>query len=423
MHGPEKNGVMNGYISQQGRSLIGAVAAHVIACVLFPAALSAEIGPQMRARINVPVLNVRSEASLHGSVIGTVKQNELVRILKRSENRTYVDNVSSYWYQIRFGDKEGWVFGAFLNLNVEKGYIWRNQYLPRSAGIVVTSEGSALISAGNEFIVTSGPGSNLTTIAPRALGNTIGRINKMIVSGPVIWLAAGGSMGGSTGGGIWKTTNNGRSWAQYTTAQGLASNDVNTLVLDKEMLWAGTVRGLSVSKDQGKTWKRYGPEDPALVVTALAVAGNRVFVGTPNGLYILDEKSGCLFGGEAKSWVRIGKGQPNLGEEILSLHLTPAGKLYVGTNAGLALIDVNKTEQWSAIGGETRVNAVIVDNANRILVATNNGLNISTDNGDSWSSHTRKSGLAGEAILDVGVSASSGIVWVVIRNHGFAYSE
>ncbi|MBN1798721.1 MAG: SH3 domain-containing protein [Spirochaetales bacterium] len=59
-------------------------------------------------------LRIRNQASLDGEVIGAIPYAEKVMLLYEEEQIETIDNTKGKWSKIRWQEKEGWVFGGFL---------------------------------------------------------------------------------------------------------------------------------------------------------------------------------------------------------------------------------------------------------------------------------------------------------------------
>jgi photosystem II stability/assembly factor-like uncharacterized protein len=89
----------------------------------------------------------------------------------------------------------------------------------------------------------------------------------------------GALFAGTFGNGIYSSTNGGAHW--IATSAGLSDSTVYSLSIDPTgPIYAGTLTGLFLSNDSGKTWAR-APEFPMINATVVtAVAGGEVYVGT-----------------------------------------------------------------------------------------------------------------------------------------------
>jgi len=59
-------------------------------------------------------LRIRDEANLDGNVIGVIPYAEKIMLLYEEERIETIDNTTGKWSKIRWQEKEGWVFGGFL---------------------------------------------------------------------------------------------------------------------------------------------------------------------------------------------------------------------------------------------------------------------------------------------------------------------
>jgi hypothetical protein len=59
-------------------------------------------------------LRIRDKAGLDGNVIGAIPYGEKVILLDEEDKVEEIDGTKGSWSRIRWQDKEGWVFGGFL---------------------------------------------------------------------------------------------------------------------------------------------------------------------------------------------------------------------------------------------------------------------------------------------------------------------
>jgi uncharacterized protein YgiM (DUF1202 family) len=62
-------------------------------------------------------VNMRVAPDLKAVRIKQLKTNDTCVILEKGKQET-VDEMTDFWYKIRFKNKEGWVYGAFTSLKV-----------------------------------------------------------------------------------------------------------------------------------------------------------------------------------------------------------------------------------------------------------------------------------------------------------------
>lgn len=375
-----------------------------------------------QAKITASVLNVRNIASQGGSVVDSLKRGDLVQVAERSINTAEVDGINDYWYKVALPKgKAGWVFGAYITfeLNLEHGLRWKT-INPASnetfTGIVISPDGAVMAGTNRGNVYSSrDKGKTWKKVIPQALGNTIENIKKIVLYKKDLWIASNGNQGG----GVWKSSNNGASWSQYTTAQGLSSNVVNDLHISADgKIWAATTKGIDISENNGSTWKQYGSnkglEGEILCLTS---AKGRLIVGTTKGLFTIEKKS-SLIGNDKDVFVRL---SDNINNRVESIHYSE-NTLFAGTDSGLLKGNVDKLTEWIQVGGSTKVQSIFIDERKRIIVATVNGLNISLDNGDSWVTYKKEHGLGSNNIGNITVDNNQ-IIWLTLGASGLAYHE
>ncbi|EMY77800.1 SH3 domain protein [Leptospira weilii serovar Ranarum str. ICFT] len=400
----------------------------VLGFFLIVSALSADTGFQPgQAKVTAGILNVRNIAASGGDVITTLKRGEVLNVVDRSTNESTEDGVTDFWYKVNLPKKKsGWVFGGFISfeMNVEGGLRWKTVNPgggQKFTGIVVSNNGDIVAATNNGSIfISTDKGKSWKKLVPQALGTSIGKVNKLILVNKEIWVAASGE----NGGGVWKTANTGKSWAQFSTAQGLSSNDVYDLAFQKDgSIITATEKGMSQTKDGGQTWtSNVNGEELNMKILSIAVSQDgKVFAGTTNGLYAFIESSG-VFGGAKFSWNRIGKGESNMGDSIYSVGVTPSGEIFAGTELGVSKSNTKDLKKWAGVGGKSVVNAIYMDSS-RILIGTDNGLNISTDNGLSWVTYKKENGIASNRVDAISVNPVDKTIWTLSGAEGLSYHE
>jgi tetratricopeptide (TPR) repeat protein len=178
----------------------------------------------------------------------------------------------------------------------------------------------------------------------------------------------------------------------YDRHTGLKDERIRAIGEDGEGgIWVGTAAGLSRYHD-GR-WDLLEENEVLGLgeITALAAAGESLWVGTPSGLWLHDESE----------WVRVSSpGAP--GEEwIMSLLLEPSGSLWVGTERGVYHKD---GEEWTRydessglIGGS--VAAIYRDGGGVLWFGTDAG--VVKHDGSRWSAFSEADGLHANVITDI----------------------
>jgi photosystem II stability/assembly factor-like uncharacterized protein len=202
---------------------------------------------------------------------------------------------------------------------------------------------------------------------------------------------------GATGGGVWKTSDAGRSWSNVSDGFfGGSIGDVAVAASDPNVIYAGTgeatVRGnvsegdgMWRSTDAGKTWKRAGlpdsrhitrirvhPRNPDLVYAA--VLGHLFGHNAERGVYRSSDGGG--------TWKRVLYVDDAVGAFDLAMDPTNPRVLYASTWR------IRRTPYGLESGG------------------SGSGLWKSTDGGDSWTDLSRNPGLPAGTLGVIGVSVS-----------------
>lgn len=77
------------------------------------------VGCEPAARPNEYVsateLRLRAEPSQKGSTLEVLKFGAEVEVLSVSAENETINGITAPWKQVRYGDKEGWVFGGYLS--------------------------------------------------------------------------------------------------------------------------------------------------------------------------------------------------------------------------------------------------------------------------------------------------------------------
>jgi ligand-binding sensor domain-containing protein len=217
------------------------------------------------------------------------------------------------------------VEGVVWSLAVHQGDLYAGTFagvrkLDGAASISVsTDDGRALASVGGELLIGSS-GHGLTQLgAPLPVGPPVSHVqdfdqDRCVASSEGLWIRAG------------------QRWIA-TLNQGLPSGDVTDLLRVDDQLYVSTFdKGVFINR--GGQWAPIEDPDDLIdpQVNALAPAGHgRVWVATARGLHRVGN-------GQVETWTSK-RGLPNAA--VLSLAVSSAGELLVGTHAGVAIIDAN----------------------------------------------------------------------------------
>ncbi len=193
---------------------------------------------------------------------------------------------------------------------------------------------------------------------------------------------------GTIGGGIYRSTDGGISWASSNGA--MASTYALSLVAIGRNIFAGsgTGEGISVSTDDGVTWRTDNnglPPSPygfqTGVIRALIVSGTHIFAGIndPNAVVYCSTDSGI-------SWNFAGSG---ITSGSISAFATASGGndsiIVAGTNDGVFLsTDFGST--WESAGLKSEPIRCLALYGNNLFAASYyDGIFVTSDNGATWS--------------------------------------
>jgi hypothetical protein len=223
----------------------------------------------------------------------------------------------------------------------------------------------------NQWIQTNGPyGGNVRTFA---------------VSGTNLFA-------GTSGGGVFLSTNNGTSWTAVNT--GLTNNNINALVVSGNNVFAGTwFGGVYLSTNNGTSWTAVNSGLTNTYVWSLAVSGTNLFVGTLGGVF-LSTNNGT-------NWIATG-----LTNTEVNTFAVSGKNIFAGTSSDSVFLSTNNGTSWTVASTgmtTTGVFALAVSGANLFAGTYGGGVFLSTNNGTSW--NEVNSGLTNTSVIAL---ASSG---------------
>ncbi len=238
----------------------------------------------------------------------------------------------------------------------------------------------------------------------------------VLIDGVRVW-------GGSAGGGISVSVDNGATWTTYTATNGVGDVQPNRAGVDwnlqgsinaydvdvySSIIWAAcTPGGLSKSTDNGASWTTFTPENTAGKIPdtncqAVLAGADGVFVGTASGM--AKSTTGL-------TWDRVAA----LDGKNVRCIIQDGDTVYVGTTNGL-YISRDKGTNWPVLRtvgnglGSDSVNGVAAQ-GDTVWVATNNGVARSTNGGASFTNYL--AGLPDVYVYDVAITMDT--VWIATR--------
>jgi len=205
----------------------------------------------------------------------------------------------------------------------------------------------------------------------------------------------------------------GKSFINFTTEDGLASNWVNTIYCDDDgCLWFGTDDG-GVSRYDGKSFISFTKKDGLADSNVQAIyqtPDGVMWFGTTNGLSQYDEKVGK--GGFTTFTTQDGL----VHNHILAIHQDKSGVLWFGTAGGISQYDGNKFVNFTTRDGlpNNKVSAVIDDEDGTLWFGigsrTSGDGGVCRYDGKGFITFTIQDGLVYNQIMAIYRDAS-GILW------------
>jgi hypothetical protein len=233
-------------------------------------------------------------------------------------------------------------------------------------------------------------------------------------------------------------------WRQFTTKEGLASDDVYAVAVDAAgRVWAGTIdQGVSVYN--GQEWQTFGVYDGCAGERVFGLAADPdpargiVWIATDHGLTSWTPTPDGK--GAWRTWTQA-DGLP--ASQVYAVAVGPAGRVWIGTEYdGLAWSDP-PYDRWQCVRAEVErsgdatdasgvgekgapglpsnlINAVRVLADGTVVASTDFGLGISRDGGRTW---TAWQGLAKKPYENYArglAEDGAGGLWIATRHKGLA---
>ncbi|MCF6766589.1 hypothetical protein L3V82_12495 [Thiotrichales bacterium 19S3-7] len=200
----------------------------------------------------------------------------------------------------------------------------------------------------------------------------------------------------------------------YTgNTNGISSNQVTSVFADGNHLYVGSVAGLDISTDNGKSWVYKGKNEglASYYVTQVVAADQHIYAGIyAKGLSISDD-SGA-------SWHTVNHSNGLSGSDDVIYSLFAQGnKVYVGTYKGGLSFSSDNGNTWQHFLDNKTIYAIFAM-SNSIYVGTEEGVYISVDSGKSWTLKTN--GLDAQTVTSIYVSL--GNIYAGLANGNVAVS-
>ena len=73
------------------------------------------ISPGEYYMLDYPV-NIRAQPDINSNIIGKLNLHDKIEIIENTGNLQSIDNIFQYWYQIKFGIIEGYIWGGYISI-------------------------------------------------------------------------------------------------------------------------------------------------------------------------------------------------------------------------------------------------------------------------------------------------------------------
>ncbi len=216
---------------------------------------------------------------------------------------------------------------------------------------------------------------------------------------------------GSFGHGIFRTVDQGATWAPV--GSGVTDPFILSLTAAKDgVVYAGTLRGGAFrSRDEGKTWQPVNAGLKWLEVKALMVAGDELYAGTGDGVYRLNEAG--------DRWLVVTKGLDDI--LVHALARSADGTLFAGTSGKGILRFKRNASGWVRMQHGLKDHEGMIENFIRVLVVDqdqsifagtfDDGVFRSADSGVTWRSISRalpNDSIRGIVLIDQSLIVATG---------------
>ena len=182
-------------------------------------------------------------------------------------------------------------------------------------------------------------------------------------------------------GGLFSTTNNGNSW------NNLVNNiNINTLILSGDSIFAGTDNGVYLSTDNGNNWNVLLNIDITNVILSLAKNGDTIFAGT---LSNANNSSGSIYMStdNGNIWTVVNNGLPTNNLIVTALAIN-GNKIFAGTYGDGVYLSIDNGTSWNAINNDLTnlyINSLVIKDSIIFVGSDGGGIFFSPNNGNSWS--------------------------------------
>ena len=219
--------------------------------------------------------------------------------------------------------------------------------------------------------------------------------------------------------GVYRSTNDGLNWTQTS----LINQSGNVLLINGNIIYAGTNQGVFKSTNNGQNWTQIGLSNRS--IWALTILGNNIFAGTDFGHGVYRSTNNGL------NWTQTSLGDINFISSLVTLGNNIFAGVWTSNSVFLSSDTGNTWTQISLGGTPTEVVLCLAVKGNYVFAGVDNGgVFRSSNSGFNWAQTSLNSGgVTSFAIKDnyifasdflfgeVYLSSNNGSSWI-LKNQG-----
>lgn len=214
-----------------------------------------------------------------------------------------------------------------------------------------------------------------------------------------------------------------KQWRTYSTATGLAANDIRVVTLDDTMIWVGAYGGVDLYDKIEDHWRTYTTED--------GLANNFVYdiEIDPDGEFVwfgTDGGGAAVYNKNNGDWSQYTVEDGLVADDVIAIEIHPeTSEIWFGTDDGAS--SFNRTSsKWTSYkpaktggGGlaDDWVSDIKVDGS-VVWFATNEGVSKFDQESEKWTTYTHEDGLGHDVAKCIEIV--DGVIWVG-TNGGASY--
>jgi len=246
------------------------------------------------------------------------------------------------------------------------------------------------MAANDLYIYSSGigtvysSGTNIIYWIPMDSGLQDYGITALAANGPIVYA-------GTNEGGIFLSTDYGNHWRAVNTGLTYNNNQVYSIVISGEDVFAATGVGVYVSSDSGSHWLEADSGLSAVTITSVVANGNTIFAGSNYGGLYESANDGL-------NWTRVSLLN---GDVILAVI---GFNIFESTYNGL-FVSADNGGHWTLDTGLTAYAYSFTVSGSNIFAGTDEGVFSSSINGGNWTA--RDSGLSNKTVYSLAANGSN----------------